>query len=165
MTLYQETPLSPAVQLFWSRFLAMSEIPAEMETRFHETYSIGDSSQSADIGANLILTSEKTATSSLLWEYEAENSKLPAVGDLNIVLDGNNEPVCVVETTWIVVQAMSQADARFAQDYGEWDGTLQTWREKLWHYYCDQCRTLHRQPSPDMPLVFERFKVIFPEAT
>lgn len=161
--MHQESPLSPTVQMFWSRFLAKSENPAEMETRFHETYSIGDSPQSADIGADLILRSEKTATSSLLWEYEAENAKLPAVGDLNIVMNGCNQPVCVVETIWIVIQALSRADAQFAQDYGEWDGTLQTWHEKMWRYYCNQCKALDRQPDPDMPLVFERFKVIFPD--
>jgi uncharacterized protein YhfF len=39
----------------------------------------------------------KTATSSLLWTYEALNKPPPEVGSLSIVTDGDGGPGCVVE--------------------------------------------------------------------
>lgn len=40
-----------------------------------------------------ILSGEKTGTSSLVYEYEANNEPLPAVGDREAVLDSEGKPV------------------------------------------------------------------------
>ena len=86
-------------------------------------------------------------------------------GAFSIVVDGRAAPVCVVQTTWLKVQPFADVDARFARDYGEWDRTLATWRTKCWAFYADQCATLNRTPSRDMPLVCERFRVVYPRGS
>jgi uncharacterized protein YhfF len=50
-----------------------------------------------ELGA-LISAGTKTATCSALWEYEAEGESLPETGLKTIVLDGNGDPMCIVET-------------------------------------------------------------------
>jgi uncharacterized protein YhfF len=52
----------------------------------------------------LIATGTKTATCSALWEYEAEGSPLPEPGSKTIVLGGDGDPLCIVETTEVEVR-------------------------------------------------------------
>ena len=155
--------LSDAVKRLWAAFLSRPGVPVDAETRFYDIFQVGDEKADADEGADLILTGVKTATSSLQWEYDATGKPPPRVGAFSIVANGSAEPVCVVETTWLEVLPFSQIDADFARDYGEWDGTLATWRKECWAYYSAQCKALNRIPSRDMPLLCERFRVVFPE--
>ena len=153
--------LSQSVRAFWGAYLAQHDDPAHAQSRFLEAFQIGSTEEDANEGADLIVSGAKTATSSLLWKYEAVGTRPPQEGDLSIVLNGQEEPVCVVETTWVAVQPFAQVDAQFARDYGEWDRTLTTWVEQCWDYYSEQCEELGRTASPEMPLVCERFRVVF----
>ena len=103
---------------------------------------------------------EKTATASLLREYE-DGKPMPSVGALSVLEDGTRKPVCVVKTVWVEVIAFDQVDALFAVEYSETDGTLEGWREMCWEYYSDVCAEMGRGMSKDEPLVCERFRVIF----
>ncbi len=154
--------MTPAVRCFWEEFVRQVDDPAGAKARFYEAVGIGDTKASADEGAALVVAGRKTATSSLLWEYETTGKPPPEVGALSILIDGDEKPVCVFETTWLEVRAFSQVDAQFARDYGEWDGTLKTWRAQCWAYYADQCRALDRVPDREMPLLCERFRVVYP---
>ena len=60
----------------WAEFLATSD-GAGAADRFHEVFRIGATEEDADEGAQLILEGVKTATSSLLWEYEASGEPPP----------------------------------------------------------------------------------------
>ncbi len=156
--------MSSVVQRFWTDFLRHADDPKDAQARWYDVARVGNSDASADEGARLILSGHKTATSSLLWKYEASGEKPPAEGDLSILLNGRGEPVCVFETVSLAVRPFDQIDEQFARDYGEWGPTLETWRKASWAYYADECRTLNRVPSLDMPLVCERIRVVFPSA-
>jgi len=146
----------------WGQYLASLSDPADAEGRFYEAFRIGDSEESADAGAALIRNGTKTATSALLWQYQADDQSPPRAGSLSIVENDRGEPVCIVETTQVEIRRFADVDAGFARDYGEWDGTLETWRRKCWAYYSACCRELDREPSQDMLLVCERFRVVYP---
>ncbi len=150
-----------AIEAFWTLFLEQVAEPEGVDHLFYESYRIGNSDAASDGGAALIMSGAKTATSSLLWEFEDRGMRPPAVGDLSILLDGRNMPVCVVETTWIEIKPFSQADEALARDYGEWDRTLETWRRQCWAHYETLCQSLNRVATVEMPIVFERFAVIF----
>ena len=153
--------LSPAAAAFWTGYLDSPGAPKDAPDRLYGTCRIGDSAESADAGARLVLAGRKTATSSLLWEYEAGGEAPPAVGALTILEDGEGRPVCVFETSEVEIRAFSAVDAAFAADYGEWDGSLATWRRACWGYYAAACAGLGRTPAQDMPLVCERFRVVY----
>jgi uncharacterized protein YhfF len=149
-------------EAFWQEYLASLPQASDASHRFYETFQIGNSPDGANAGAALIKQGVKTATSSLLWEYQATQKPLPVVGSLSIVTDGGGDPVCVVETIEVEIKGLAEADAAFAYDYGEWDRTLETWRTQCWEFYAPYCRTLGKVPTPEMPLVCERFTVIYP---
>ena len=154
--------LKPQTATFWQEYVNSLPDAEEAARRFSEVFRIGDSEQSADEGADLIKQGSKTTTSSLLWEYEVANKPLPQVGSLSIVEDGRGNPVCIVETTWLAIKKFAEVDAQFAYEYGEWDRTLESWREHCWVYYEEQCRSIGKLATPEMPLVCERFRVVYP---
>lgn len=154
--------LKPQTAAFWQEYVSSRPAPEKAGCRLYDVFHIGDSEQSADEGASLIRNGVKTATSSLLWEYEITHKPLPQVGALSIVEDGSGAPVCVVETIWLAIQKFSEVDAQFAYAYGEWDRTLEGWREHCWAYYAEQCRGMGKPATSEMLLVCERLRVLYP---
>lgn len=114
---------------------------------------IGGDTPSADIGAQLILSGLKKTTSGLPSDFDGPGQRPPRPGDLSLVLDGRGDPVCIVRTASVKTQPFRDVDEAFALDYGEWDGTLATWRDRMLAYYSDQ---LVEDPL-DTLLVCKRF--------
>src|SRR2546426_6459282 len=154
--------LDAKTEAFWQAYLASSPQAKNAIRRFYEVFRIGDSLEGADEGAALIKQGVKTATSSLLWAYQATAKPLPEVGSLSIVTDGRGDPVCVVETIAVEIKSFAEVDAAFAYDYGEWDRTLETWRAHCWEFNAPRCHALGKAPTEAMPLVCERFTVVYP---
>lgn len=146
---------------YWQGYL--NTLPADSPER-REEYVVeawGDSSRMADELGTLISNGTKTATCSALWEYEDEGSPLPKVGLKTIVLDGNGDPTCIIETTEMMVRPYEGVDARFAFEEGEGDRSLAYWREAHWRFFSRTLPSVGREPTMDMPLVCERFRVIY----
>jgi uncharacterized protein YhfF len=154
--------IGPGARTLWRQYLQASSAAVDADQRFYEVFRIGDTEASATAGAEEILSGVKTATSALLFEYEASGRVPPTAGALSIVENGRRDPVCIVETTEVVILPFSEVDAGFARDYGEWDGSLATWQEQCWNYYSARCRQLGQEPSTDMLVVCERFRVVYP---
>ena len=156
------TDIPRHIEAFWIAFLESPSAPNDANERFYESFRIGLADEDAETGAELILSKQKTTTSSLLWEYESSGKALPPLGNLSVVENGRRAPVCIVQTTWIEAIRFDDVDAQFAFEYGEGDRTLEGWRKMFWSYYSNACKALGREMSPDTPLVCERFLVIFP---
>ena len=159
--MFERIDLPKRVRDYWCRFLETQPNADLANELFYDSFSIGYDAQDAEIGAQQILSGEKTATSALLWEMEEEKMPLPEVGSLSIVEDGNREPRCVIETTWVDVIPFGQVNAEFARDYGETDGTLEAWRRLMNECYSEDCIELGREFTEETPLVCERFRVVF----
>lgn len=150
--------ISSRVFAQWERPIGTRPDAQDLRDRFYEGFSIGDAVESRDEGARLIREGLKTATSELLWSYEADDADPP--GAISIVLDGRGDPTCVVETSEVDIVPFSMVDEQFAHDYGEWGATLDGWIEHAWTYYTGVSRDLGREPDQDMPLVCERLRVL-----
>ena len=66
-----------------------------------------------------------------------------------------------MQTTQITTRPFREVGTHFAYDYGEWDRSLKTWRLECWQYYAAQCAALGREPDHTMPIVCERFRVVY----
>ncbi len=125
-----------------------------------EAWGFGADPAMADRLGALVVAGIKTATCSALWEYEHDNSPLPLVGDLGIVIDGCGAPLCLIETTDVRVQTFEDVPADFAYAEGEDDRTLASWRAAHWDFFAAFLPRIGRVPARDMPLVCERFAVL-----
>ncbi|UCG25157.1 MAG: ASCH domain-containing protein [Chloroflexota bacterium] len=152
---------SDTIAAFWSSYLESRGQSPEDAGGPPEAWGFGDSPEMADDLGRLVVNGIKTATCSLLWEYEADGETLPAEGDLSIILDGSGRPLCLIETTEVRTRAYDEVDAQFAYDEGEGDRSLAYWRDAHWRYFSRLCQTVGRTPSHSMPLVYERFMVVY----
>ncbi len=149
------------IQAYWHSFL--STLPAESPIR-QQPYTaegFGDSAVMADELGALVAAGTKTATCSALWEYEAEGEPIPQVGQHTIILDGRGEPLCIIETVEVEIRPYNEVDPQFAYDEGEGDRSLTYWREAHWRFFSRTLPRIGREPTPTMPLVCERFRVIY----
>jgi uncharacterized protein YhfF len=55
----------------------------------------------------------------------------------------------------------NEVDAEFAFDEGEGDQSLDYWREVHWDYFSRRCADLGKAPSPEMPVICERFELLY----
>ncbi|HEX2180993.1 MAG TPA: ASCH domain-containing protein [Rubrobacteraceae bacterium] len=149
------------VERYWGSYLETlpSDSPVRGERYVAEGW--GDSPGMADELGALISSGTKTATCSALWEYEAEGEPLPEVGLKTVVLDGAGDPLCIVETTEVEVRPFDEVDARFAYEEGEGDRSLEDWREAHWRFFSRTLPNIGKEPALDMPLVCERFRVVY----
>ncbi len=146
---------------FWREW--QDSLPADSPYRKPppaEVDAYGDNPALADELGLLIFDGLKTATCSLVWEYEWEGSAIPEVGRLDIVVDGAGRPLCITEVIEITIRRYCDVDAAFAFEEGEGDRTLTNWREGHWRFFTRICANIGRTPDPAMPLVCQRFRVL-----
>jgi uncharacterized protein YhfF len=149
------------IEAYWQAFLASLPADSPYRNRPYEAEGWGDSPEmAAELGA-LIAAGTKTATCSAVWEWQAEGASWPEPGFLTIVLDGQAQPLCIVETTEVTIQPYSAVEAQFAFDEGEGDRSLAYWREVHQRFFTRALQKIGREFSVDMPLVCERFRIIY----
>lgn len=112
-----------------------------------------------------ILAGEKTATAGLLAEYEREGEELPEVGGRAVVVDSDQRPVAVIETTEVKIIRAADVDLQFALDEGEGFRSVADWRadhERFWH--SAEMRAALGDPeftvTDETPIVAERFRLV-----
>jgi uncharacterized protein YhfF len=113
-----------------------------------------------------IMEGRKTATSSLLAEYQAPpGTPLPEPADRSAVLDSAGRAVAVIEVTEVRIVPFAQVDLEFAVAEGEGFRTVTDWRaahRAFWE--SAEMRTALDQPDmvigDDTPIVTERFRLM-----
>lgn len=148
------------VETFWQSYLATLPAGSESPAKSFDTWSFCDNEEDANTLVNLVISGIKTATSSLVWAYEAENEKLPKVGALSIITDWDGKPLCIIETVEAQVRTFNEVDDSFAYDEGEGDRSLAYWRAVHWDVFKRECSSIGREPVGTMPLLCERFRIV-----
>ena len=149
------------VEELWAAFLEARPDLAGPETP-PAAWHFCDNQADADELAELVLAGRKRATAGALWSYEAEDEPLPQPGDFSIVTDWDGAAVCVIRTTAVEVVPFDEVSEEFAATEGEGDASLAFWREAHWAAFSRELEGIGRSPQPDMPVVCERFEVVYP---
>ena len=146
----------------WRAYLATLPAGRQHRPAGYTAWAFGDSPELADELVALVLAGTKTATASLAQAYEPESEEpLPRPGDLSVILDGDGQPVCIIETTEIRVLPFGQVDPQFAYDEGEGDRSLDYWRDAHTRFFTRECRQYGCTVTDDLPVVCERFRVVY----
>lgn len=151
-----------AAQL-WSEFLASSSpAAANAEGASYSSWQFGYGVEQGNRLLECVLAGPKRATAGALWAYEAEGEAVPVPGDFSVLLDGHGHARCVIRTVSVDIVAFDEVDASFAYDEGEGDRSLEYWRDVHWTYFARELEELGRVACSDMPVVCERFEVVYP---
>ena len=151
--------LEPTVtaEQMWSKFA----LKYDTAGRTYEAWAFGLDAQTADELADLSEQGIKTATASAHALYELENSPLPHVGGLNIVLDSAGEARIIIETTKVTVCPFAEVTEEQAYKEGEGDRSLEFWRAVHRDVFSRELEPFGLPFSEDMLVVCEEFKVIY----
>ena len=150
-----------SVQAYWQKFLCTlpEDSPYHVKAYFEGGY--GDSPELANELLQLVLIGKKTASCGSLWEWEVEGKPLTKAGDVWVELDRSGNPTCITETIEVTIHKYSDVDADFAHAEGEGDLSLEYWRQAHKNFFSRILPKFGREFSEDMPLVCERFKLIY----
>jgi uncharacterized protein YhfF len=154
--------LSDSAARLWDAYVAsgLPGAPAAVGTTY-TAWQFGYGVEQGDRLLACVLDGPKRATAGALWAYEAEGEPIPVPGDYSVLLDGHGVAQCIIRTTRVDVLPFDQVDAVFAFDEGEGDRSLEYWREAHWAYFVSELAELGREATRDMPVVCERFEVVY----
>ena len=144
--------MNEQAQNYWNSFWEGKEKP-----EYVNAWQFG---ASPDELAQLVVDGVKSATCSAHILYEIEKEPLPKVDDYSIVLNGKDEPVCIIRTTEVSVIPMNEVPEQFAYAEGEGDRSYNYWRDVHITFFTNELRELNMEFSEDMLLVCERFELI-----
>lgn len=143
---------------YWERFI---DYNYDYEEAKHTVWSFGNDKRTADRLLALVLAKLKTATTSLLAEYEHDGEEIPKEGDCSVILDSEGVPSCIIVDKKVTVVPFSEVTAEHAAKEGEGDLSLENWKnnhEEFFKKTCDNCGLTF---SKDMKVVCEEFELIF----
>lgn len=124
------------------------------------TGKFGDSRELSDELIALILSEKKTATCGLLTIWQHYEEPIPKAGDLEIVLNFDNEPVAAIQYTEVEIKPFNEVDAEFARDEGEGDLSYEYWKEAHISFFNRESEALDMEFSETDNLVCLRFRLV-----
>lgn len=112
-----------------------------------------------------VLRSEKTATCSLLAEWEADGTEPPSAGERRSVLGSDDRALATIELTEVEVIRLGDADFGLVRDEGAGFNTVTEWRHEHERFWRDE--VIPRLSGPlaveltdETKIVVERFKLV-----
>jgi len=119
-----------------------------------QAWQIGDSPALADELATLVASGIKTASCGSFACWQAEDPA-PKLGSYNIILNGRDEPVCVIRIISLRLTRFCDVTEAFARKEGEGDLSLDYWRKEHQRFF-----SAAGIFSEEMELVAEEFEVV-----
>lgn len=154
--------MHPSVSEMWQEFLESGLAPPGIQSQPISAWHFCDTAAAADQCAALVKMGRKVATAPSLWWFLARGEPPPSAGEHHIVTDWAGVAQCVIRTTGVAIVPFCEVDAAHAAAEGEGDGTLEHWHAVHWDYYHRELADTSFVPREDMPIVCERFVVVFP---
>ena len=118
--------------------------------------------EESDLLADLVLKGEKTATASAYDLYALEAESLPQEGTFDVILDSQNQAVCIVEITRVSVESFKYVSADHAFKEGEGDKSLAYWRQVHEDCFAEWLREAGLTFTPESKIVLEEFRKVYP---
>jgi uncharacterized protein YhfF len=150
-------------ETLWKNYLSTLSEVDQMNTSAHVVNQFADTPEAATSVGKLVRDGVKTTTSTLVWGLEHIGEPLPKVGMIELIVNGNGGPLCITELIEVEIKPFNAVDEQFAFEYGEGDRTLAFWPRDNWDFLSRECVEIGREPSKTMPIVFQRFRVLYPQ--
>jgi len=152
--------MSADMDTFWQAARAVvSGLPATG----YKTRTFGRSAEMANILVPLIASREKTGTFALAAEYERDPSARPYTGDYFVVAWFDGRPALVYRVTEVATVPFSGIGPGHVAVEGPNARQVDIWRKIHWPYWSGMLREWGQEPSEDMPVIFQRFELLYPK--
>ena len=147
------------IAAFWNEFCLAAGVPAETP---YQAWHFGDSAALAHELAELVIRGPKRATAGLAAAFDVLPHAAPVPGGYSVITEFDGTPRAVIRTVRLDTRPFRDVDADFAWDEGEGDRTLADWQDGHHRYFDRECTRLGITFSEDLPMVLERFELLYP---
>ncbi|MCW4012117.1 MAG: ASCH domain-containing protein [Candidatus Bathyarchaeota archaeon] len=144
---------------FWERAKTATGITGG----FTDAWGFGDNPELIDELLGYVKQGIKRTSTSLVKESELEGWPESNVGEYDIILDGRDKPVLVIETVSVRRVKYRDVDAEHAYWEGEDDRTLESYFREHDKYYKRRGEALGFEFNKDMLVDLKRFKIVYQE--
>ena len=110
--------------------------------------------------AALVIIGAKTATASSYVLYELDNEPAPKVGEYSILLDANDEALCIIRDTKVEIVPYKKVSEEQAYNEGEGDRTLEYWKSVHWPFFKKEHEGYNVSFTENSPVLCEEFEVV-----
>lgn len=114
-----------------------------------------------DLLAQLVLEGTKTATASAYDEYLFYKEPLGQIGDTSVILDSQENAVCIIRTTKVSLVSFDEVSQEHAFKEGEGDKSLAYWRQVHEKLFTEWLGDTGISFTPKSKVVLEEFEVVF----
>ncbi|WP_339744012.1 ASCH domain-containing protein [uncultured Maricaulis sp.] len=152
--------MTPQEQKFWDRFRSAMDIETAEPA---DIFRFGDSAAMSNELLDLVLSGRKRATCALARWYGPGLAPLPVAGALCVILDGDDQPRCVIRTASVELRPVRAVEADFARDEGEGDLSLEWWRAAHLEFWQREANREGFTFSEDLDALLHRFVLVWSE--
>lgn len=142
-------------QEMWTLFAGSQN---RMDTEY-EAWAFGED---PDELARLVNMGIKTGTSSAYPLYALAGETIPKAGDYSVILDTNDQAVCIIRNRDVTVLPYREVTEQHAFKEGEGDRSLAYWRLVHERFFRDCMEKAGLSFSEDMLVVYEEFERVYP---
>lgn len=136
-------------------------LPAHTLDRYKvRTYGGGD--QMGDHLIDLIAQGEKTGSFSLQVEFDGREGEAPHPGDVYVVTRHDGTPKLIYRVDDVELVPFGEISDRHVAVESARLRNVAAWREVHWPFWTPVLRAMGREPSMDMPVIFQRFTLLYP---
>lgn len=93
--------------------------------------------------------------------YKLEQESLPQVGAYSVVLDSQDNAVCIIKTKKVTVVPFNKVTAEHAYKEGEGDKSLDYWRAVHEEFFTECMAQAGLEFTPTMKVVCEEFELVY----
>lgn len=139
---------------YWETFLQQ-----QPDAQLYEAFSFAHTKELADELGSYVVNGTKTATCSAKVLYDKASEPLPQVGQYSIVLNGDEQPIAIIETMDVSIVPFNEVSEEFALAEGEGDYT--DWWNGHVRFFSQTLPQEGEQFTEDMLVVCERFRRVY----
>lgn len=149
-----------SVTIMWNKYLESIGESIDNTKKEYLSWHFEITEGAANKLARLVLEGKKKATASSLWVYEHEGESIPKEGDYSIITDWDGIAVCIIQTKHIEIIPFNLITEEHARKEGEGDLSLEYWRKVHEEFFIEECNSIGREFTENMPVIFEEFEVV-----
>ena len=150
-----------SVAKMWERYLDSIGEDISSTSKKYTSWYFANTEKDANELAELVLKGQKKATASSLLIYEDEGEPIPRAGELSIITDWYGNAKCIIQVKKVSIVPFKDVDKEFAKTEGEGDCSLEYWRSVHQRYFEEECKSIGKTFTEDMPVVCEVFEVVY----
>lgn len=153
--------MSNSVNAMWEAYLQSIGENSATTNKTFTAWHFCDNAKDADELAEFVKQGRKCATASSFWSYGYEGQAIPKTRSLNMITNWDGQAQCIIQTTRVDIVLFEEITEEFAWIEGEGDRSLDYWKKGHWRFFSRTLQVFGREPDTRMPVVCERFEVVF----